>query len=42
MKINNLSPSYIVFNVELIDKKYGINLQHYLTSSFVAYKSTQI
>jgi hypothetical protein len=36
------SPSYIVSKVELVDKGYGINLQHYITSSFVVYKSTQL
>jgi len=34
--------SCIVYKIQLVDKGYGINLQHYLTSSFVPYKTTQL
>jgi hypothetical protein len=40
MWTNTFSPSYIVYKVEveLVYKRYGINLEHYPTSSFVPYK----
>ncbi len=33
--------NYIVYKIQLVEKRYGINLQHYLTSSFLPYKNTQ-
>jgi len=33
--------NYIVYKIQLVEKRYGINLQHYFTSSFFSYKNTQ-
>ncbi len=32
------SSTYIVYKIQLVDKGYGINLQHYFASSFVIQK----
>jgi hypothetical protein len=39
---NTFSFNYIVYKIQLVDKRYGINLKHYLTSSFLPYKNNQL